>query len=138
MSDKIRVQNKVVGHIEGDTFYKQVEASRHFLRRPPAIAFDVSTLDDAEKKGAKHVCVTDRETWKVYHARMDTVRDKGFAFNRGYGDQIALPLTEWSPSRVNIRQAELFSWEEIDSALGEDWREREHADPPGDPKIDDE
>ena len=104
MSDKIRVQNKVVGHIEGDTFHKQVEGSRHFLRRPPAIAFDVSTLDDAEKKGAKHVCVTDKE----YHARMSTVRDKGFSMNRGYGNQIALPLTEWSPTRVNVMQRSLL------------------------------
>jgi endonuclease YncB( thermonuclease family) len=108
MSNKIRVKNKVVGYIEGDTFHKQVEASRHFLRRPPAIAFDVSTLDDAEKQGAKHVCVTDRETWKEYHARMSTVRDKGFSMNRGYGNQIALPLTEWSPARVSMIQRSLL------------------------------
>ncbi len=108
MSDTIRVKNKVVGCIEGDTFHKQVEGSRHFLRRPPAIAFDVSTLDDAEKKGAKHVCVTDKETWKEYHARMSTVRDKGFSMNRGYGNQIALLLTEWSPTRVNLMQGRLL------------------------------
>jgi endonuclease YncB( thermonuclease family) len=106
--DLIHVKNKVVGLINGDTFHKRVKASKHFLKRPPAICFDVSTIEDAEAKGAEHVCVTDRETWKVYHARIDTVKDKGFTMNRGFGEQIALPLNRWSPTRVNLMQRSLL------------------------------
>ena len=63
----IRVGRQVVGEVQGDTFHKRLRASVHFLRIPPAIAFDVMTLDDAERAGARRVEVTDLESRSEEH-----------------------------------------------------------------------
>ena len=91
----IYVNGRAVGHVEGDTFYKTLRASVHFLRRPPAIAFDVSSLYDAQDAGATKVHVTDSETGRVYVARIADILRDGRRFNRGFGDQIYYLLTRW-------------------------------------------
>jgi len=83
---------RIVGRVDGDTFKKSITGSRHFLRKPPAIAFDVSTLRDVEDAGALSVEVLDRETGRKYHAPISLVLAKGFFFNRGFGEQIGLSL----------------------------------------------
>ncbi len=87
---------RVIGKVTGDVFTKTITGSLHMLRQPPALAFDVSTLEDAERAGAVHVQVTDRETGKVYRAPLALVRSAGFPVNRGYGAQWALTLPYWS------------------------------------------
>lgn len=87
---------KVIGAVKGDCFYKRVKASAHFLRLPPAIAFDVSTLRDAEAAGAKWVEVTDAESGRVFKASMATIWERGKGFNRGHGAQWFLTLDEWN------------------------------------------
>ncbi len=76
-------------------FTKTVKASRHFLRVPPAIALDKKALDWAEREGASIVCVTDKESGSIYRACLATIREKGFRVSRGFGEQIALPLSRW-------------------------------------------
>jgi hypothetical protein len=66
------------------------------LQRPPAIAFDISTLDDAQRAGATQLRICDTETGKTYCASIRLVREHGLRFNRDFGDQIALPLAYWS------------------------------------------
>jgi len=92
----IRAGGRVVGVVRGDTFHKRVQASRHFLKRPAAIAFDVASLREAEAAGAEKVEVTDRETGTVYRAAIGTVWERGWSFNRGYGEQVALALGQWN------------------------------------------
>jgi len=93
----IRCSNgKAVGYVRGDTFYKTVSASKHFLTTPPGIGFDVDTLDAAERNGARFVQVTDRESGTMYRATLQQIRRKGFRVNRGFGVQLALALKEWS------------------------------------------
>jgi hypothetical protein len=94
-STPIRACGHVVGKVKGDTFYKTIEGSRHFLRVPPAICFDEQSLREAERAGAVHVSVTDRETGKAYLASIRLVWDSGFKVNRGFGNQIALPFDKW-------------------------------------------
>jgi hypothetical protein len=86
---------RIIGKVEGDTFYKTI-ASNHYLKKPPAIAFDVSSLDDAENAGAKRVEVKDRETGLIYQTTIKHIRAKGFKFNRGYGEQVGLSMNGWS------------------------------------------
>ena len=86
----------VVGEVQNGIFKKSIEFSKHALRTPPGLAFDVSTLDDAEKSGAGSVEVTDRESGRIYRASIATIRAHGFAVNRGFGAQIALALAWWS------------------------------------------
>lgn len=98
MASPIYVNGKVVGRVVGGVFFKSVRGSAHFLRVPPAIAFDVSSLDDAEKAGARGVSVVDKETGTTYQATMKVIREDGFPVNRGHGSQIALPMDKWVKS----------------------------------------
>ena len=92
----IYVANRIVGYVAGDTFYKKLAGSRHFLRKPPAIAFDVSSLEQAKAAGAEVVKVTDKETGITYTATMLHIFAKGKKFNRGYGEQIYLAMSGWT------------------------------------------
>jgi hypothetical protein len=85
----------IVGNVRGDTFYKRVSASRHFLRKPHAIALDVQSLVDAEQAGAKKVAITDKESGNTYHASIKEIHQHSFIIERGYGKQYALTLNRW-------------------------------------------
>lgn len=85
-----------IGHVVGGAFVKHIAFSRHALRRPRAIAFDASTLDDAERAGATIVEIYDTETGAVYRAAIATIRRAGFPVRRGHGNQWALGLEHWS------------------------------------------
>jgi hypothetical protein len=104
-STPIRAGGHVVGKVKGDTFYKSVDGSRHFLRVPPAIGFDVQSLKEAERAGAVYAEVEDRETHKIYRAPIQLIWEKGFKVNRGFGDQIALPLGLWQIVGVPLQLA---------------------------------
>jgi hypothetical protein len=93
---KVMVKGKVVGHVRGDTFYKEVYGSKHFLRSPRAIAMDAQSLNDAQKFGASRVEVVDLETKVVYKSTMSRIHDLGIPIDRGWGRQVALPLDDWS------------------------------------------
>lgn len=90
-----RADGKIIGEVKGLVFQKRLRASRHFLRVPPAIAFDVQSLHDAERAGARVVCVIDDESGWGYAAAIEKIWRRGRRFNRGYGEQIFLPLHEW-------------------------------------------
>lgn len=92
----IYLGGKVIGTVEGDCFRKRISSAKHFLRKPLAIAFDVSTLKDAEAAGAKRVEIVDTDSGRVYRATMATIWTKGKAFNRGHGPQWFLALNEWN------------------------------------------
>ena len=85
-----------IGYVEGQTFHKSISGSKHLLRSPRAIAFDRSTLVDAERAGAVTAHVTDDESRTVYRASIADIWAHGFAVHRGYGDQVALALTRWA------------------------------------------
>jgi hypothetical protein len=88
--------NRPVGFVSGQFFRKTIAGSKHILRTPRAIAFDRSTLDDAEKAGATHVSVTDSETGRTYIAPIATIQQHGFTVTRGYGNQVALTLDRYA------------------------------------------
>lgn len=91
----IKVNNKVVGQVIGDKFTKKIKGSKHFLRVPPAISFDMQSLKDAYKGGATSVAVLDTETGDSYFASLLDVYALGTMIDRGYGKQIFLPLEYW-------------------------------------------
>lgn len=91
----ITIGKILVGWVSDETFYKTILGSKHLLRRPRAIAFDVSTLEDAEEAGARFVDVKDNETGTIYRTHIKMIWLHGFKLNRGFGDQQALPLEYW-------------------------------------------
>ena len=102
----VRLGKKVIGNVEGDTLNKIVDSSKHFLRTPPAIAFDELALSKAEELGATKIKVKDKLTGITYHSTIDAVRSRGFAFNRGFGSQVGLALSEWSKNEES--QVKIF------------------------------
>lgn len=105
-STRIYVDNKVVGVVSGNTFIKNVHGNKHFLRTPPAIAFDVEALDNAIEAGATIVMVHDLDTQKDYYATIRMINSNGFKLDRGFGKQIALPIEYWEREPSN--QMSLF------------------------------
>lgn len=101
-------RNRPIGYVAGDTFHKTVSAHRHFLRTPRAIALDLGSLEQAERAGAKLVCIHDADSGNTYRASVGLIRQRGFGVNRGFGTQIALQISEWnSPADAGF-QLELF------------------------------
>ena len=109
-SKVVKLDNKVVGTVSGDTLSKQVDSSKHFLRTPPAIAFDELALSKAEELGASKIKVKDKLTGITYYSSIEAVRSRGFTFNRGFGNQIGLSLTEWSKNEES--QIKIFNSKE--------------------------
>jgi len=99
---------KVAASLSGKTLRKKVRASRHLLRQPPAWAFDVSILEAARQDGAQTVEVADVESRKVYKAPILAFFIHGVRIDRGFGQQIALPLALWRVEAEDAQQLCLF------------------------------
>jgi len=97
---------KVVAVIIDNMLHKRVFASKHFLRKPPAIAFDKSVIDEARSKKATDIMVHDRESKKRYKISMDSFVDNAFQIDRGHGVQLALAIGKWTI--LDPRQFNLF------------------------------
>lgn len=116
----VRGRSTPIGFVAGGVFHKQLR-QKHFLKRPPAIAFDRSTLRDATRAGASSIHITNSDTGATYTATIADVWQNGFPVQRGFGDQIALALTRWSidggpvaatfESNQQIKDAQMGFWE---------------------------
>jgi len=89
---------RTVGEVIGDTFRKHVQGSRHMLQKPRAWAGDGAVLRQAEALGARIVEVHDLEDGTVYSAPLERFWQRGIRVNRGYGEQVALLLSDWLPA----------------------------------------
>jgi len=90
-----RADGKAVGYISGDTLYKAAIAGSHMMRKPPGWAWDTCIIDQAVRQGVTLVKIYDGETRITYLARIQEFYDYGIYLNRGYGEQICLPLKYW-------------------------------------------
>ena len=92
---------RVVGRIEGGWLVKRgLDPGRHQLRKPPAWATDAAHLR-LPVKGLKLICVDGSVwlgTWGAFERH-------GFRVNRGYGEQVALPLKWWIVRRRRGKKA---------------------------------
>ena len=68
------------------------------LQRPRAWAVDVAVLRQAEALGARIVEVHDLEDGTVYRAPLERFWQRGIRVNRGYGEQVALLLSDRLPA----------------------------------------
>jgi hypothetical protein len=103
----IYVGEKKVGKVRDNTFYKSISED-HYLRYPPAIAFDINSLDLAERVGAIGVHVADKDTGVIYQSSIAFIRKYGTVFNRGHGVQIFLTVGNWITHKRGGSQLSLF------------------------------
>ena len=96
----VRANYKIFGQVVGNRFVKRVRASKHMLREPRGWALDSESLVAAERLGAREVEIEDTESGAIYTASFERIRNKGFRFDRGHGQQICLPLQFWSVRRA--------------------------------------
>lgn len=87
---------KVVAVIVDGVLTKTIDASKHMLRFPPAIALSTVAVAEAERLGVTQIVVSDRESGKVYRATLADLHDFGWSFDRGFGAQLALRLSRWT------------------------------------------
>ena len=87
------------GHLSGDVWVKTVKGSEHRLQVPPGWAVDVADFKTALSRGARLLCIRDLEAGRAYWARLDTIAAHGFVLQRGFGEQLGLPLAHWMPDR---------------------------------------
>jgi len=92
---EIYAMGRRIGHVQECVFHKSIKPN-HYLKKPPAIAFDVESLKDAEQAGAIWVHVKDKVTGVVYKASIAQIWRAGFEFDRGFGLQRALVLSAWT------------------------------------------
>jgi hypothetical protein len=98
---------KRVGYVSGRVFFKNVDGTRHFLRKPPAIALGCDSLRDAEAAGADLICVVDRVNQRWYWSRIDHLRAHSFRVDRGFGQQLGLTFGYWRDSDESLPMPEL-------------------------------
>jgi hypothetical protein len=99
---------RVVGTVSDGVLRKRVKGRRHQLQRPPAWALDVTSIEEAASKGARAIRIEDTESGREYSANLDLFRQRAFRFNRGYGDQLALPLEYWHENSAGSLQPMLL------------------------------
>lgn len=87
------------GQVRGDVWTKSARASVHMVRVPKAWALDVTDLDAARAVGVQVVHIHDLEQLAHYWAALDIVTSRGFKMDRGFGEQVALPIEHWRPTR---------------------------------------
>ncbi len=107
-STAIYVGGKVVGQVKNSSFIKKVQASKHMLRSPRGWALDIQSLKDAEEIGARFVELHDSDSGKTYRASIEQIWEKGFRFNRGFGDQWLMLIDEWNKEEPGCRQLALI------------------------------
>ena len=101
-------KGKVIGQLIDKTLQKNVKGSIHQLRKPPSWAWDKKVLEDAEKLGGEQTEISDIETGTKYIANLSLFHVHGILINRGYGEQIALPIAFWSTDEEDNLQIRLF------------------------------
>lgn len=103
---RIYAQGKVVGSVEDGILRKRVNSKIHFLKIPPAIALDAAMLQEAVELGASEIEIYDRDSDVVFSSSVDFFRENSFPVNRGFGEQLAMPIERWRA--ISSQQPELF------------------------------
>lgn len=101
-----REDGKVVGQVQGDTFFKSVIEKKHMLRKPPGWANDETALRQAQQAGAFFIEIHATDTDRVYRTAINKIWQFGKFFNRGYGNQLVLYIKHWEIK--DPRQREMF------------------------------
>lgn len=84
-----------VASLWGKTLVKIVKGTKHMLHHPIGWACDSMVVTTAKNMGAQWFHILDKETKDIYECRLEDFFEKGLNINRGYGDQIVLPIQFW-------------------------------------------
>jgi hypothetical protein len=91
----IEDNGRVVGYLRGTILHRKMVGSRHILTNPPSIALGIDPLNKAIQLSAETIWIQDTETGLEYRTDIWNFKNKAILINRGFGDQMALPLVYW-------------------------------------------
>lgn len=106
MSDLTLSTGRQCATIASDLLRKTIHGSRHILRQPPAIAFDLAHIEAAKQAGVQRVAVHGAENGAIYRASFGDFCTKAIRLNRGAGPQQALPLRYWQRNGDQVQTIE--------------------------------
>lgn len=88
----------ICGGLDDDYKVKKTIKTKHMLTsfEGGALALDEAMILNAHSLGATHVEVYNKETKTLYQISMDAFIEKGIPWNKGFGKQLALPLSYWT------------------------------------------
>jgi hypothetical protein len=107
----------VVGGVSAGTLWLDRRARFHMLRRPPAWAIDCVVLDEAERLGARRICVSDADSGRTFWADIAEFRRWAWRLDRGHGSQLALDLRYWRDADGRADEAPEARQMELDLCL---------------------
>lgn len=107
MSVPIRVNQKVIGVVVGDTFRLQRDVTKHWLRAADGWAIDYAALRQAKGLGARVVEIhaSDGTRWRAPIEKFDA---HGVDIDLGFGRQRALTRAFWDVESPHAQQLSLF------------------------------
>lgn len=73
------------------------------LRKPLGWASDVDSLEQCERYGAIYFVIIDGDTKTQYETTIQHFWDFGIGLNRGFGEQIVLPMKYWEIDDPSVR-----------------------------------
>jgi hypothetical protein len=97
---------RTIGWIENNRFIKPVAGSKHRLNQPPAWAIDADLFEQQVKANANEIIIWDVETDTLYISSVCHFDRKKVLFNRGFGAQYFLKLTDWEVRFSRVIQSE--------------------------------
>ena len=104
MDAAVRHGGRIVGMMEGQTFVRLADPTRHMLRSPAAWAHDNTLLDRLERAGCQAIRIDAKDGTGAWLAPLSVIRSRGFAVSRpGWPEQTALALSDWA--RLEVRRA---------------------------------
>ena len=93
--------NKIIGQSNGHTFKKNIQGSKHILRKPLAIAIDASTYEEQIAPTHRSIEVFDSESQKTYISSIVNFNKHKGILDRGHGKQYFLTLNHWQVTDLN-------------------------------------
>lgn len=99
--EAVRHQGRVVGRMDGSTFVRMADPSRHMLRSPVAWCHDNALLDRLGRAGCTVIRIEAKDGTAAWMAPLAVIRGKGFPVHRpGWPEQTGLVLAEWATLQV--------------------------------------
>ncbi len=101
--DAVKHGGRVVGRMEGQTFVRLADPTRHMLRSPAAWCHDNGLLDRLERAGCTAIRIEAKDGTGAWFAPVEVIRSKGFPVNRpGWPPQTGLLLADWASLAVEV------------------------------------
>jgi hypothetical protein len=84
-----------IGEIDGEKLKIYASSERHMLQQPRGWSVQTSILQQAKSANVKSVEIIDKELGVVFTSPLDCFWSDGIFVDRGFGEQLCLPINYW-------------------------------------------